>query len=651
VEFRVLGPVEVRVGDLRVDIGHARQRAVLAILLVGLNEVVGTDRLIDRVWGDEPPRSARNVLCGYLTKLRVALTAVGDPAVVLSHRAGGYVLEASQDQVDLFRFRRQVAEAAAAADDERSAALLRSALALWSGDALAGLDSPWLRGMRENLERRRVAAVLDLNEIGLRLGRHHALTSELADQVTLRPQDERLTVQLMLALHRSGRSADSLRTFEQARQRLADELGADPGQALRTLHQQILRNDPSLMLTTASSPPPLPVPRELPADVDGFTGRTSELHMLDVLLAHGGEAQIGEAGAIITDAGRSAATIPVVAVSGPAGVGKTALAVRWARRAAGRFPDGQLYLNLRGYDRREPLTPEDALAWLLRALGLPGPDIPAEPEERAARYRSLLADRRILLLLDNARDVDQVWPLMPGTSSCAVIVTSRDALAGLVARDGVRRLNLALLPEADAVSLLRALVGARVDDDPQAAAVLARRCSRLPLALRIVAERGSAQPERPLADLAEEMDDAQRRLDVLDGGGDERSAIRTVFSWSYLRLDAAAARTFRLLSLHPAADFDSSVAAALTGSSRQHAARLLDELARAHLIYPARSGRYGIQDLLRDYGKELAASCQTEDEVRAVFAEVGTAEAERIADQRTEESPANPDPSAYTLTG
>jgi DNA-binding SARP family transcriptional activator/Tfp pilus assembly protein PilF len=619
VELRLLGPVEVRVNGLQVDMGHARQRAVLAILLLGLNEVVPTDRLIDRVWGDEPPRSARNIIYGYVTRLRAAITALEDSAVVLSRRAGGYILEADPEYLDVFRFRRQVAEAAAAADDEHAAALLRNALALWSGDALGGLNSAWLRGMRESLERQRLAALLDLNDIGLRLGRHHALVGELADQVTARPQDERVAAQLMLALHRSGRSAEALHAFEQTRTRLNDELGADPGEALQKMHQQILRNDPSLTLSSASpAPPPQLVPRELPADVHGFTGRIAELDVLDTLLDSDGKTPVN-AGMVPFDPGGSPSAVAVVAVSGPAGVGKTALAVRWAHASADRFPDGQLYLNLRGYDLREPMTSADALAWLLRALGLPGPDIPAEPEERAARYRSLLAGRRVLLVLDNARDVDQVRPLLPGTHGSAAIVTSRDSLAGLVARDGARRLALDLLPEAEAVGLLRILVGTRVDDDPQAAVALARQCARLPLALRIVAEWAAARPAQALADLADELADAQRRLDVLDGDGDEHSAIRTVFSWSYLRLDAIAARAFRLLSLHPGADLDSYAAAALVGSSKQDAARLLDQLARIHLIHPTRPGRYGMHDLLRHYAAEVAASCQTEDELQATL--------------------------------
>ncbi len=264
--------------------GHARQRAVLAMLLLALNEVVPTDRLIDRVWGDEPPRSARNVIYGYVNRLRAALAALEEPAVLLSRRAGGYVLETSQEHVDVFRFRRLVSEAGAAADDEQSASLLRSSLELWSGDALAGLDSAWIRGMRASLDRQRLAAELDLNDIELRLGRHQALISHLADQVAARPHDERLVVQLMLALHRSGRSAEALRVFDEARRRLAEELGADPGEALRNMHQHILLNDPALLMTTASSTPAVPVPRELPADVAGFTGRAAELNLLDMLL-------------------------------------------------------------------------------------------------------------------------------------------------------------------------------------------------------------------------------------------------------------------------------------------------------------------------------------------------------------------------------
>ena len=298
----------------------------------------------------------------------------------------------------------------------------------------------------------------------------------------------------------------------------------------------------------------------------------------------------------------------ISAISGTAGVGKTALAVHWAHQAAGRFPDGQLYVNLRGYDPAQPVTPADALAGFLRSLGVAGQDIPAEEADRAARYRSLLAGRRMLVVLDNARSAEQIRPLLPGDPACAVVVTSRDALTGLVARDGARRLDLDLLPLQDAVGLLRALIGARVDIDPAAAEVLAAQCCRLPLALRVTAELAAARPATPLAELAGELADQQRRLELLNAGGDPRSAVRAVFSWSYRHLDTGAARAFRLLGLHPGADLDPYAAAALAGTTVARTRQLLDQLVRAYLIQAAGPGRYGMHDLLRAYARELAAA-------------------------------------------
>ena len=343
----------------------------------------------------------------------------------------------------------------------------------------------------------------------------------------------------------------------------------------------------------------VPVPHELPADVSAFTGRAAELAELDSLLPASGDS-------------RESAAVVISAVSGTAGVGKTALAVRWSHRTQNRFPDGQLYVNLRGYDPGQPMPAADALAGFLRALGVAGQEIPADAEERAARYRSLLAGRRMLVLLDNASEVDQVRLLLPGTPTCIVMVTSRDSLAGLVARDGARRVDLDLLPLPDAVALLRALIGGRVDTDPGAAEMLATRCARLPLALRVAAELAAARPDVPLAELASELADQQRRLDLLDADGDPRTAVRAVFSWSYRHLDTDAAREFRLLGLHPGPDLDPYAAAALADTTAETASRLLNRLARAHLTYPAGAGRHGMHDLLRRYAAEQATHDETE---------------------------------------
>jgi len=353
------------------------------------------------------------------------------------------------------------------------------------------------------------------------------------------------------------------------------------------------------------------VPAQLPADVDVFTGRVAELAELDRLLS---------AATSRTDAtkaaGTSSTSVVISAVSGTAGVGKTALALRWAHRVRGEFPDGQLYVNLRGYDPDQPLSAVDALARFLRALGVAGQDIPPEVDERAASYRSLLDERRLLIVLDNASSVEQVWPLLPGTSSALVVVTSRDSLAGLVARHGARRLDLDLLPPQDAVALLRALIGGRAEAEPDAAAELAGQCARLPLALRVAAELAATRPATPLAALVEELVDQQRRLELLDAGGDPRTAVRAVFSWSYQHLSAEAGWAFRLLGLHPGPDLDPYAAAALTHTSVEQAQYVLDVLVRAHLVQITGPGRYGMHDLLRAYATHLATHQDSEQERR-----------------------------------
>ncbi|MFL6143243.1 MAG: ATP-binding protein [Labedaea sp.] len=338
--------------------------------------------------------------------------------------------------------------------------------------------------------------------------------------------------------------------------------------------------------TKLSSPP-----RQLPPDVADFTGRQEALAALDsVLTRHG--------------------TVVVSAVAGMAGVGKTALAVHWAHRVADRFPDGQLYVNLHGYDVREPRRPADVLGGFLRALGVPGDNLPQDVEERTARFRTALAGRRVLVLLDNAGNAEQVRDLLPATPGCLVVITSRDALAGLVARDGARRVDLDLLPEQDCLQLLRTLLGPRVDADPDAAGELTRRCARLPLALRVAAEL--VRDRETLAGVAADLGDAQRRLDLLDAGGDVWSAVRTVFAWSYRQLPDRAAELFRLFPANPGPDLDVYGVAALVAADVREATALLAVLRRAHLVTVHRPGRYAMHDLLRDYAAELAAAGRAE---------------------------------------
>jgi tetratricopeptide (TPR) repeat protein/transcriptional regulator with XRE-family HTH domain len=413
----------------------------------------------------------------------------------------------------------------------------------------------------------------------------------------------------------------------------------------------------------AAEPVPVFVPRELPADVAAFTGRTGELAALDALLPcgsglqgrekvegvaglqgremvegvaglQGREGVQGVAGlqgregvqGVAGLQGRErvegvAGPVVVSAVSGTAGAGKTALAVHWAHRVAGDFPDGQLYVNLRGYDPEQPVPAAEALEGFLGALGLPGQHIPPGEAARAARYRSLLTGRRVLVVLDNAATEEQVRPLLPGSPTAMVVVTSRDSLPGLVARDGARRLDLDLMPADDAVSLLRALIGARVDADPAAAQALAGLCARLPLALRVAAELAASHPDRPLADLVEELADEGGRLDRLDAGGDPRGAVASVLSWSGRHLSADATGLFRRLGLHPGQDWDQYAAAALAGTTLGRARALLATLARTHLIQPAgrAPGRYGLHDLLRAYAAGQAAEHDGEEAGRAAL--------------------------------
>lgn len=359
------------------------------------------------------------------------------------------------------------------------------------------------------------------------------------------------------------------------------------------VYHQLRQQEPA----DRSGSSPTVVPAQLPADVHDFSGRDTELAELDRLLAPG-RPQSRTAG------GSEAA--PLCVVSGTAGVGKTALVRRWAQRARRSFPDGQLYVDLRGYDPEQPLSAGDALARFLRALGCSGLDIPHELDERAAAYRSMLAGRRVLVVLDNARTVEQVHPLLPGESTCRVVVTSRDSLPGLVARYGARRLELDLLPMSDAVALLRSLVGERVSTDLAAAAELVKLCAWLPLALRVAAELAIVRADTSIAELAADLQDEQYRLDLLDAGGDSRTAVRGVFSWSYRHLTADQARSFRLIGLSPGADIDIFAAAACIGNDVEQARRVLNQLARTHLVTRAGADRFGMHDLLRTYATELA---------------------------------------------
>lgn len=350
----------------------------------------------------------------------------------------------------------------------------------------------------------------------------------------------------------------------------------------------------------SAQPSPFTPPHELPPDVHAFADRVDQLAEMDLLLAS-------------AESTPSTSAVLVSAVSGTAGVGKTAFATHWAHRVSNRFPDGQLYVNLHGYGPGKPVAPAEALTNLLRSLNVPASDIPLDLDARSARFRSLTAGRQMLIVLDNARSAEQVRPLLPGTSSCLVLVTSRDTLPGLVSRDGARRVNLDLLPEAQALALLRMLLGEKVDEDIPAAVDLIRHCARLPLALRIAADLALSNADAPLSELVIDLADEQNRLDLLDAGADPYTAVRSVLSWSYGCLDPAEARMLRLLGLHPGREFDPTNVAVLMGTTSAKARRLLDSLVRAHLVERTRTKRYQMHDLLRVYAADLASQDEPQE--------------------------------------
>ncbi len=603
VEFRVLGPVEVIIDGTRVEIGHAKRRAVLAALLLDANRVLPDDELVSRVWGTDQPRSPRNVLSGYLTRLRGALagSGVSGATVRLSRRSGGYLAELDPELVDVHEFRRLVGHAQAGSPDTDRATLFHTALQLWRGVPLSGVDGAWVEQVREALSVEWLAARMDAVDVELRLGRHAGLIAPLLNLVERHPLHERLVGQLMQALHRSGRAAEALEHYARAQRRLTEALGVDPGPQLRELHRQVLRGDLAPHDTTPA--PARSVPAQLPHDARGFAGRDAELTQL--------------AGFLPADP----PAVVIVAISGTAGVGKTSLAIHWGGHIAQRFPDGQLYLDLCGFHPHlTALAPMEALGRFLTALGVDPRELPPSADDRAALYRSLLASRQMLVLLDNARDAAQVRPLLPGGAGNLVIVTSRVRLDGLVALDGAHPLALGALTEAASRDLLSGLLGrARVAADAGATAELARLCAYLPLALRLSAAWLLVDPERQISEFTKELTQAGP-LVTLCVPEDTHASIAAAFDLSYRALGAGAQRLFRLLGLLPVTDWSTEVAGALLDVAPAEAARLLDALTQAHLVERQPGGRYRMHDLLHRYAADRAAAHEPEPDRRAALA-------------------------------
>ena len=608
-EVRVLGDVGVLVDGRAVGIGAARQRCVLAVLVAEANRVVTVDRLADRVWcPGRAPKDPGGVVRTYISRLRRALAVV--EGVALVHQSAGYEVVVDERCVDLYRFRSLLARARSANRDDQAAALMQEALGLWRGEPFAGLDTPWLNEVRESLVVQRQAARLDLIDVQLRLGRHTELLAELVEHVAAHPLDERVAGQMMLALYRSGRQADALAQYQRIRTLLADELGADPGPALRDLHQRMLTTSPAL-ITPASRPassPPVVIPRQLPAAPRGFIGRARELGCLSAML----DEQADPGG-----------TLLVSAIGGAGGVGKTWLALHWAHRNLDRFPDGQLYVNLRGFDPSgQPMPTETAVRGFLDALGVAPASVPPDLDAQVGLYRSLLTDKRILIVADNASDTAQVTALLPGSPTCTALVTSRRRLTGLVSGHGAQALYLDVLTEGEARELLASRLGEdRLAAEPGAAATLTACCAGLPLAISVAAARALSQPDLSLAALADELRDAATRLDALETG-DLAANVRAVLSWSFDALGHEAVRVLGLIASAPGPDIGLPAAASLTAIPNARLRKTLRDLEHAHLLQRHGESRYRMHDLVRLYAIEHADIHQSCDDRAAALRRV-----------------------------
>ncbi|NEA35029.1 BTAD domain-containing putative transcriptional regulator [Streptomyces sp. SID13031] len=594
MEFRLLGPVEIfSASGETVRLRRRQERLALAVLLLEPGRVVTSERLVDMLWERPPPSATRSALPTLISRVRMALASAADASepVPLLARGGGYLLQVRPESVDVHRFRLLVDESHAIEDPDGRSARLAAALELWRGPPLADAATGAVRDrLCGGLEELRFAAESDRIDAELEAGRHATLVAALYRLVDEHPLRERLRAQLMIAQYRCGRRAEALQTYQRARQVLVAELGLEPGPQLRAVHADIIADTVESGAYRGPVAPRTTKPVQLPPDLGGFVGRAAQLRELDSQLA-----------------ARSTATAAQTCViTGTAGAGKTALAVHWAHRVADQFPDGQLYVNLRGFDPKlPPVGADTAVRGLLEALDVPAARMPATTDAQIGLYRSLLAGRRVLVLLDNARDAEQVRPLLPGAPGCLVLVTSRSQLTSMIALEGALPLDVGLLSRDEALELLANRIGAdRIAGEPVAADEIIALSAQLPLALAIVAARAATNGGQPLAALARELR-AAGSLDPFDGG-DTVTDIRAVFSWSYHALGASEARLFRLLGLHPGPHLATPAAASLAGAPAPQVQAWLTTLARAHLVVEHTNGRYTLHDLLRTYAAELA---------------------------------------------
>lgn len=565
----LLGEVTAHIDGRQADLGHGRQRCVLAALAVDAGRVVPDERLMNRIWAPVVPTRAQRTLSSYVSRLRQTLA--GEQIV---RRPGGYVL--AEGDTDLRRFRELCARARQGTDLERIE-LLTEALALWRGDALTGLPGEWAQAERDRLHLERLAAEHDLVDARLRIGQTDGLVAVLSERAETYPLDEHVAAQYLRALAAAGQAVDALAYYLVVRDRLVEEHGTEPGAVLQEAHREVLAG------SGQAGPEPVVVPRQLPASPSSFVGRHDALQRL------------GDRPGIF-------------AIAGPGGVGKTWLALHWAHRNLARFPDGQLFVDLRGFaPEASPMPPEVALRGFLDALGVDR--CPADLHAQTALFRSLVVDRRMLLVLDNAADTAQVVPLLPGGDSCTVVVTSRRRLPCLITAHGARHIALDMLPAPEARALLTDRLGAaRVEADPAAVDELIVRCDGFPLALSILAGDALAHPGTPLAQFAEDLRELGQV--VLDGEEAEE-CLTGVLSWSLRCLTPEQLRAFALLGIAPGPDIGAAAAADLLGLTANATRALLNRLEILSLLTQHSRGRYRMHNLIRAHAAEHSVDEET----------------------------------------
>ena len=613
VQFSLLGPVRAWRGPAELDLGPNQQRAVLALLLVRANQLVTSDDLIELLWEQDPPGSAVNAIHKYIGAIRRLLEPDLAPRTSgrwVTRHGAAYRLAADECVSDLIAFRRMVTDARAAHTGNRpgdALDLLTKALGLRRGACGEGLS---LAGPRRayftTVDQEYLSAVAEAADAALASLQAPRILPLLRQVASGEPLNESLQARLILVLAATGQQAQALARYQAVRERLSDELGVDPGAEMRTAHRKVLRQDfpprghAVSIGSSPGAPSPLVSPAQLPADLPTFAGREGELSQLSAMLRPGSE---------------FSGTVAVYVIGGMAGIGKTTFAIHLAHLVAKHFEDGQLYLNLRGFDSSGSGTaPADALRALLHSLGVPPRHTPGDPDARAGLYRSVLAGKRVLIVLDNARDVEQVRPLLPGSPGCVVIATSRNPLTGLAVTEGARLLTLQLPSALTAREALERRLGTgRVAAEPEAAEEIIRRCGRLPLALAIVSARAAAHPGFTLAAIAADLRRTQGRLDAFGAAGVDADA-RTDFSWSYRQLSSQACRLFRMLSLQQATDVTVAASASLLGVPPEAAGRLIAELTSTALITEHRPGRYSLHELTRSYAAELSEGADTDSE-------------------------------------